>query len=231
MKKMTKVVALATLLSVAVLNGASVSQAAEVGSAGSKGSVDFRVSDTPLKFVDGGATDISFGQVEISGDSETYDAIYNDTKFTKFGGTEQFSPLKVSVKDDRGTMPGYKVKVAMTKQFTNDTAAVKTLVGATVELSSTDAFTNKELASRIAPTTFNTNVVVGEGVAAQEVFGAKTGEGSGTWAFFFGDLKDAPKPEATVKNDKVKLHLPGGASKENGKEYVADLTWSLEDTP
>jgi len=232
MKKRNILSASFLLISTIVIGGVS-SQAAEVGKTTSDATVNFKLSDTPLRFAGNKATNIQFGEVIIEGNDTSYDAIYSDDTFTPDGASAaQFAAPSVTVQDDRGTMPGYKVSVAMTKQFTSSVKNTDTLKGATIELSATSSATDKVTSIRKAPTDFKTNVVVGEGIASQPIFGAKQTEGAGAWTVFFGDNVDsATKPDATVKNDKVKLHLPGGNNIDTKATYTATLEWALDDTP
>ena len=234
MKSIKKVSSVLLLSGVILGLGANVSQAAIVGTAGSKATVEFEKKGTPLAFEGVGATDISFGKVKISGNIETYDAVYTDSKFTKIGGEEEYAAPYVSIRDDRGTMPGYKVYVKMTKQL-KDATNNNTLNGATIELETTNVETDQPIGSRIKPTHMS-KVIIGESDITSTghggvIFGAQDGEGAGTWNFFFGtNVKSATKPDNTVKNDKVKLIVPGGNSIVDGASYEGELLWSLDDT-
>lgn len=242
MKSIKKVSSVLLLSGVVLGLGANASQAAEVATANSKATVEFEKNSVPLGFEGAKATDISFGKVIISGNTETYDAVYTDSKFTPYSEDstareEYYAAPYVSVRDDRGTMPGYKVTVKMTKQLT-DAKNGNTLKGATIELETTNVDTDKVLGERVKPTHMS-KVVVGESDFAatsptgpHTVFGAQKGEGAGTWNFFFGaNVKSATKPDNTVKNDKVKLTVPGGNSIVDGSSYEGELLWSLDDTP
>lgn len=227
MKKVNKLGSIVLLSAVVLAAGATVSEAAP---ANSKASVEFQTSDVPLDFADAKATNISFGKVNIEGNNATYDAIYTGDKFTEFGGAEKFASPSVTVKDDRGTMPGYHVEVAMTKQFTH-TDNTSVIRGAEVEVSTTSAKSAYDTAIRKAPTSFESNVKLGDGIANQRIFGANATEGAGTWTFFMGDLVDSDKDSSgkEVRNNKVKLHVPGGNSIKTDAGYTADLTWTLID--
>jgi len=232
MKKINKIASVVLLSGVVLGLGSTATKAAVVGNAKSTASVDFIKKDVPLGFADTGATSISFGKVIISGNNEVYDAVYTDSKFTSVADhVEKYASPNVSVRDDRGTMPGYSVDVAMTKQLADKTNANATLKGAEIELTSTYSDTNLDVGNRVKPTTFG-KVTVGEGIPAKEIFGAKVGEGAGTWNFFFGDsITSSTKPDNTVKNTSVKLYVPGGNSIAENSSYEGELTWALNDTP
>ncbi|MGX4687028.1 WxL domain-containing protein [Vagococcus sp. JNUCC 83] len=232
MKKKTILGTSFLLISTIVIGGVA-SQAEKVGNTESKAAVKFKVSETPLSFAGNKATNIQFGEVAIEGNDKTYKAIYSGDTFTPDGASApQFAAPSVTVKDDRGTMPGYSVSVKMTQQFTSSVKNTDTLKGAKLDLTATNAATDQTTSYRKAPTTFNTNVVVGEGVEAQPIFGANAGEGAGSWTVFFGNNVDsATQPDASVENDKVKLHLPGGNKIDTTATYTATLEWALEDTP
>lgn len=232
MKKKTILGTSFLLISTFIIGGVA-SQAAEVGKTSSEATVKFKVSETPLRFAGNQATNIHFGEVAIEGNDTTYKAIYSADTFTPDGASApQFAAPSVTVQDDRGTMPGYNVSVKMTQQFTSSVKDTDTLKGATLDLTATNAATDKKTSIRKAPTTFNTNVVVGEGVETQPIFGANAGEGAGSWTVFFGNNVDSEtQPDASVKNDNIILHLPGGNNIDTTATYTATLEWALQDVP
>lgn len=227
MKKSLKVTLLASLLCSTLI--APTAFAANPGEAESAGKVTFKNETNPLRVES--ATAIIFGEVEISGDTKTYDALYQESdKFTEFGGTEKFAPLNVTTVDSRGTNAGWKLQVKMDDQFKtvdND------LLHASLKLEPTSVATSKEEGlTRGVPSAKGAATTLTPGSGNAMMMNAKADEGIGTWTTFFGDVQDDTQA-GKRQNDKVQLTVFGGNDgqqiKEN-KEYSTTVTWSLLNT-
>lgn len=227
MKKSLKVTLLATLLCSTGL--ASTAFAAGPGEAESAGKVTFKNEANPLRVE--AATDIIFGEVEISGDTKTYDALYQDSDtFTEFGGVEKFAPLNVTTVDSRGTNAGWKLQVKMDDPFktaTNEQLHASLKLEPTSVATSKDEGTNRGMPSVPGSAT---NLTPGSGNSM--MMNAKKDEGIGTWTTFFGTLQDDTQA-GKRQNDKVQLTVFGGNNNQpimENKEYSTTITWSLLNT-
>ncbi len=227
MKKSVKATLLTSLLCSTLIGPTAL--AAGPAQAESAGKVTFTHEDNPLRVAT--ATDIIFGEVAISGDTKTYNALYQDSdKFTEFGGTEKFAPLNVTTVDNRGDNAGWKLTVKMDDQFKTADGDV---LSASLKLEPTSVATSKdEGASRGVPSVKGVATELTPGSGEAMMMNAKPNEGIGTWTTLFGDLQDDTQA-GKRQNDKVQLKVFGGnngqPTKEN-KEYSTTVTWTLLNT-
>lgn len=227
MKQSLKATLIASLLCSTLI--APTAFAAGPGEAESAGKVTFKNEANPLRVES--ATDIIFGEVEISGDTKPYNALYQEAdKFTEFGGAEKFAPLNVTTVDSRGTNAGWKLQVKMDGQFKT---ADNDLLHASLKLEPTSAATSKdEGVKRGVPSVLGVATELTPGGSNAMMMNAKANEGIGTWTTFFGELQDDTQG-GKRQNDKVQLTVFGGNNgqpiKEN-KEYSTTVTWSLLNT-
>ncbi|EPI04360.1 hypothetical protein D920_00236 [Enterococcus faecalis 13-SD-W-01] len=156
----------------------------------SEGTVSFEApASGALKIVE--VADLDFGLHEISAADETYKT-ETDTQAT--------------VSDLRGTLAGWKLTVEQGDQFVNGTAV---LDNAQITLDTPKVSTGTGVAK--------TGIVLAPNGGAQEILGAKAGEGDGITT-------------AALATGSASLSVPGATTKQVGT-YSTELTWTLSDVP
>lgn len=178
-----------------------------------QGDVTFKQGTNPLRIDK--ASDLHFGQQEISAEEKTYTAALDGT-----------DPNFVQVTDVRGTNVGWKLQVAEGAQLTSNDETAKQLTGAVITLDNINLTTvDTNLAG--APTAGSTiTLVPGTGAtpgAAFDVATAAADQGMGTWKANFGTADNG--------DQSVKLTVPGATQKVKDAIYATTLTWTLNDTP
>lgn len=172
--------------------------------------------DTGLTIVYDSSFD--FGGRDVSNKAEIYPAAPQMLS----DGTTRSNYIQVS--DTRGTFSGWNLKVTMTEFTTSNENLVAnghgTLSGATVTLD--DAEIQGDATANPADKSVVTTVL-NPGVQSATLLGATAGKGSGNNLLVFGGKTGATKETA------VTLSVPAGVS--GAAAYVADFTWTLDDTP
>jgi len=150
-------------------------------------------------------SNLDFGKVKLSS-GETITEVSGPTNTE---GTMLTKGLQVS--DLRGTGAGWKVTIGLST-FAGTEDQTRVLKGAKITLPLGTLSTNNEDKNNV-PTSFAKTIEAGGDSA--EIFTATKNQGMGTW-FSKWDPKE------------VKLSVPGG---QYADKYVANLTWTLSDTP
>ncbi|MCO6018754.1 cell surface protein [Carnobacterium divergens] len=160
------------------------------------------------------ASSFGFDEQKIT----TKDEVYNAKAQILSDGT--FRPNYLQVTDKRGGANGWTVQV---KQDTQFASASGTLDGALISVKNgqVDSISTSTVPSLVNKSFDLTIDEDGAGVS-QNIVGAKTGEGAGTWVYRFGD--------DTNKETSVTLAVPGSTTK-YAEEYTTELTWTLADVP
>ena len=163
------------------------------------------------------ASSFTFGEAMISADDAKYYA--KPQVFSQDDGKTVDRPNFVQVTDKRGTFEGWTLKVKQEKQFSVKDDDTKELTGAQLK------FLNGNVTSTIdqqyAPTG-QKEITLVPGSAEVAPLAAAKDQGMGTWIYRFGDEQTMAKS--------IELAVPGTSPK-MAKEYVTELTWTLESTP
>lgn len=224
--KQTKVLLLSAALLLSVTSGVSISEAAEAKSDASitmvKDTNPLKIEKTPV---------IQFGKQTISGSTKTYKARYIDSEKITVGGVDEYLAPSVHIVDNRGTNAGWNLSASISTFKANDVAQTE-LVGAVLALTPTRSV-KIENEPAVIPAT---QAAVELGATAKPIVTATPGLGVGKSNYFFGDNSADTTPEVVgdtgnIGNDKVTLTVPGDSSKIQDATYLAELTWTLSDTP
>ncbi|MDM7532506.1 WxL domain-containing protein [Lacticaseibacillus paracasei] len=163
------------------------------------------------------ASSFTFGEAMISADDAKYYA--KPQVFSQDDGKTVDRPNFVQVTDKRGMFEGWTLKVKQEKQFSVKDDDTKELTGAQLK------FLNGNVTSTIdqqyAPTG-QKEITLVPGSAEVAPLAAAKDQGMGTWIYRFGDEQTMAKS--------IELAVPGTSPK-MAKEYVTELTWTLESTP
>ncbi|MGX7418074.1 WxL domain-containing protein [Carnobacterium gallinarum] len=161
------------------------------------------------------ASSFGFDEQKIT----TKDVTYNAKAQVLSDGS--LRPNYLQVTDKRGGTNGWTVQL---KQDTQFKSASGTLDGALISVANGQVDSvSTSLAPSIAKANFDLTIDAnGDGVA-ENILGAKTGEGAGTWVYRFGS-------DAAEGATSISLAVPGNTTK-YAEEYVTGLTWTLSDTP
>ncbi|WP_314062841.1 WxL domain-containing protein [uncultured Vagococcus sp.] len=224
--KQTKYILLSAAVLLSTVSGMTVASAAEAKSDASvtliKDADPLRIEKTPV---------IQFGKQTISGSTKTYKARYIDSEKETINGVTEYLAPSVHIVDNRGTNEGWKLDASITSFKAND--LVKTeLAGAVLALTPTRSV-KIENEPAVIPTT---QEAVELGSSAKTIVTATTGFGVGKSNYFFGKNSADTTPEVVgetgnIGNDKVTLTVPGDSAKIQDATYVAELTWTLSNTP
>lgn len=160
------------------------------------------------------ASSFGFDEQKIT----TKDEVYNAKAQILSDGT--FRPNYLQVTDKRGGANGWTVQV---KQDTQLKSVSGTLDGALISVANGQAESaSNAMIPSLVQASFDLAIDgQGDGVT-QNILGAKTGEGAGTWVYRFGDDSN--------KESSVTLSVPGSTTK-YAEEYSTNLTWTLADVP
>ncbi|CAD5896718.1 conserved exported hypothetical protein [Carnobacterium maltaromaticum] len=160
------------------------------------------------------ASSFGFDEQKIT----TKDQIYNAKAQVLSDGT--YRPNYLQVTDKRGGEKGWTVQVKQNAQLKSESGVLE---GALISVKNGQTATASTSAiPSLVNASFDLSIdEEGEGVA-QNILGAKTGEGAGTWIYRFGD--------DTNKETSVQLAVPGSTTK-YAEEYTTELTWTLADVP
>lgn len=224
--KQTKYILLSAALLLSAVNGVTVASAAD---AKSDASVTMVKDDDPLKIEK--TPVIQFGKQTISGSTKTYKARYIESEKETVGGVTEYLAPSIHIADNRGTTEGWKLEASITPFKANDVTKTE-LVGAVLALTPTRSVkVENEPAAIPAGQT-----AIELGASAKTIVTATSGLGIGKSNYFFGDNSADVTPEVVgntgnVGNDKVTLTVPGDSAKVQDATYLAELTWTLSNTP
>lgn len=210
-------------------------------------------NDGPLRIEK--VSHLNFGVVNIKGDTQTYNAIYQDDlkeeTLDEHGAVvkTEYLPMMIRTADDRGSNNGWQLQVFQSREFSElaaDGVTVKpsgsVLTGATINFNATKVerpIDKQAESSAVAPTLLHTNVVLNG--TPQTLVSASDNQGMGTWQTLLGEKvssttqtvndKDGKPTQIPVENDQVQLTVPGDVAKVKDALYQAELTWLLINTP
>lgn len=210
-------------------------------------------NDGPLRIEK--VSPLNFGVVNIKGDTQTYNALYqDDVKEETLDDTgavvkTEYLPMMIRTADDRGNNNGWQLQVFQSREFSElaaDGVTVKpsgsVLSGATIKFNATKTERPIDKLSEstvVAPTGLRTNVVLNS--VPKTLVSAEANEGMGTWNTLLGEKvsattqtvndKDGKPVVVPVENDQVQLTVPGDVAKVKDVLYQAELTWLLINTP
>ncbi|MDR2832549.1 MAG: WxL domain-containing protein [Streptococcaceae bacterium] len=165
-------------------------------------------------------TNFDFGTDVVQAQAKTY---YAKGVSATQGTVTTNIPNYVQVTDVRGTLVGWNVTAAVTKEFTGSSTG-STLNGAVMTLSKAQITTSATTGNG-ADKALGGNTSVALGAAAQNIFGASAGKGAATNDLLFGTATSNNTDTASG----VSLYVPGGAAQADS--YSADITWTLSNTP
>ncbi|MBC2098394.1 WxL domain-containing protein [Listeria booriae] len=171
------------------------------------------------------ASQISFGEQQISGSDKDYYALLTEIqplndKSEPVGPKKYVAPY-VQVTDNRGANSGWQLSLASSPFKTTDGEELR---GAQLSLS--NAQVNSVLPTSFAPAVSSSSITLSN--TPQNILTANTEKGMGTWTNAFGNNTDNSEQSTTTG---IKLHVPAESKKLAGEKYQSTLTWILSDTP